>query len=73
IPAREPKIKANIVLVIGLNPFVINFAKINAPKGKVPSTDISGKSNILYVINTPIARTANISPCSSDIVINEFI
>ena len=52
---------------------VINFAKIKAPRGKVPSTDKSGKSSILYVIKTPIARTANISPCSIEIVISEFI
>ena len=58
---------------MGSRPKVANLAKINAPNGNVPSTDKSGKSNILYVINTPIANTANMSPCSIDIVINEFI
>ena len=59
-PASNPNINANTVLIMGSRPKVANLAKINAPNGNVPSTDKSGKSNILYVINTPIANTANI-------------
>ena len=71
-PANVPKQKARRVLTMGLSPIVTNFANKNAPKGKVPSTDKSAISNTLYVMNTPIAKTANTSPCSKDVINNGF-
>ena len=49
-PAMAPPIAAATIVTIGLIPFTISAAEIAAPIGNVPSTDISGKSNILYVI-----------------------
>ena len=46
----------------GFTPFTSKTAVTAAPKGKLPSTVRSGKSNILYVIYTPKERRAYIKP-----------
>ena len=65
--AQRQEIAAKLAVLDG------NLANINAPIGKVPSTDISAKSSILNVIITPIANTEKIKPCSIDVRINVFI
>lgn len=64
-PAIAPATKAAKELKTGLYPFTRKAAATAAPKGKVPSTERSGKSNILYVIYTPKQTMENINPCSN--------
>jgi len=66
-PANVPMKNASTVLTTGDIPPIMNFANMNAPIGNVPSADISAKSNILNVIDTPMANTAKINPCSTDV------
>ena len=49
-PAKAPPKAAKSILIHGLTPWTNKDALIAAPIGNVPSTDMSGKSNILYVI-----------------------
>ena len=50
---------------IGLKPIKVRVAVILMPSGKLPSTVISGKSKILYVIYTPKETIEYISPSLS--------
>ena len=61
-PARAPTRKDIKRARYGFTPFTSKTAVTAAPKGKLPSTVRSGKSNILYVIYTPKERRAYIKP-----------
>ena len=49
-PATAPANIATTKAISGFTPFTISAALTAAPNGKLPSTVISGKSNILYDI-----------------------
>src|SRR5699024_6215423 len=58
-PARKPYSVANI----GEAPLVMAVTVTAAPRGKVPSTVISGKSKILKVKNKATPKMAQSNPC----------
>ncbi len=49
-PAQAPPNVATNIVTHGFTPWTNIAAEIDAPSGNVPSTERSGKSNILYVI-----------------------
>ena len=65
IPAMIPNINDINKVYIGLKPIKVRVAVILMPSGKLPSTVISGKSKILYVIYTPKETIEYISPSLS--------